>query len=199
MLDSTLSPWPSLFPATAATMQQAEEASSSQSEGDLLAGLTRFKLERALSTRRSLRHIVLLTNAFTSSNLSSNASSPTASFYSEVSSTGHSSYRQETEAEEIRRKEQEWFDQLLDDMVEAEDLLEDDYVDVSFREPSLLEERDTAAEDSTERLADSGWMEHKGSLWLTFVKRSTNISLSEQISLRIQPTQYLSCPPTVHL
>jgi hypothetical protein len=127
---------------------------------ETLPELTRQKLERALSVpKRSLRHIVLLSNAFSAS--TSATSSPSASFYAEAPGPiGHPG-REATAQEVKRREEQEWFDALLDGLIDQEDLEGDDgYVDVSFREPGLGDPSTTA-----DSLVDSGWMETKGPSW----------------------------------
>lgn len=103
-----------------------------------LANLTQSKLERAVSSRKGgLRQLVLLSNAFgfaSKSGGSSGNTSPTSSINSSVVLLRQSEEDREMELNEVRRKEQEWFEDVLDNMlVDEDDDDEDDYVAVRWK------------------------------------------------------------------
>lgn len=147
---------------------------------DLLP-LTRNKLERMVSSRKGgLRQLVLLSNAFDSSSRLPSPASSTFPSCPEVEEFAiehveqsddmlHESVSDEQLIEETKRKEMEWFEDVLDGMIETEELDHEDqeYVDVSLRSQPLFDAKSShAQEEEFENgqrgyLMDSGFVEQQ--------------------------------------
>ena len=149
-------------------MQQAQMDEDAQ-----LANLTQSKLERAVASRRGgLRQLVLLSNAFgfaSKSGESSGNTSPTSSINSSVVlSRQQIDEDREADLLEIRRKEQAWFEDVLDNMVMDEDDDEEDFVAVRWKggaDRNLFDtieeeevEDDPVAFDTAEYSGSKGWL-----------------------------------------